>query len=290
MSAKSFVEAQGCRLAYMERGTGPPIVFIQGTGVHGGGWDPQVAGLNANYRCVTFDNRGMGQSGTAQGRLSVEGMALDTLAVMDACGLADAHLAGHSLGGLVAQQVALTARNRVRSLALLCSFARGADATRLTRDLLWLGIRSRIGTRRMRRHAFLKIVVPEAVYRANDPDEMSAALAPLFGHDLADFPAVVTKQMSAMARCDLTSRTEELKGVPVLVIGAGLDRIARPAMIRALAAAVPGARLVEFPDAGHALPIHRSEEVNAVLKEHFDLAEETFQRGETEMNSDNPVR
>ena len=213
----------------------------------------------------------MGLSQPLVGKLSVEQMAEDTLAVMNARGMSDAHLVGHSLGGLIAQQVALMARNRVRSLALLCSFTRGADATRLTRDLIMLGIRSRIGTRRMRRHAFLQIITPPALYQQGDRDRMAEELALLFGHDLADYPKVVMKQMAAMTRCDLTPRVRELAGLPVLVIGAGLDRIARPAMVRALAAAVPGAKLVEFPKASHSLPIYYQTEVNELLERHFKL-------------------
>ena len=102
------------------------MVFIQGTGVHGAGWDPQVRELCARYRCITFDNRGMGQSQPVGAKVSVPQMAADTLPIMDACGVESAHLAGHSLGGLIAQQVALLARERVRSLALLCTFSRGA--------------------------------------------------------------------------------------------------------------------------------------------------------------------
>ena len=269
-SSADFVENNGCRLAYKQAGSGQPVVFIQGTGVHGAGWLPQVRKLCDRYHCVTFDNRGMGRSHCPENKLSVEQMADDALAVMDACGIEAAHVVGHSLGGLVAQQLALAARQRVRSLALLNSFARGADATRLTRDLLWLGIRSRIGPIRMRRQAFLEIVMPDHALIGADRDGMAARLALLFGHDLGVHPPVVMKQMAAMRNCDLRSRLPELGGLPTLVFGAALDRIARPDMVSALAAGIPGARLVEFPDAGHALPIQFEAEVNSLLAGHFE--------------------
>jgi pimeloyl-ACP methyl ester carboxylesterase len=82
-------------------------------------------------------------------------MAHDVLALMDAQGWASAHLVGHSIGGLISLFVAHRALERARSLALLCSFASGATPTRLALPLISIGIRSRIGTRRMRRHAFL---------------------------------------------------------------------------------------------------------------------------------------
>jgi pimeloyl-ACP methyl ester carboxylesterase len=87
-------------------------------------------------------------------------MAQDTLTVMHAAAIESAHFIGHSLGGAVALQIALSAPHKVRSLALLCTSARGSDATRLTSRMIWLGLRSRIGTRRMRSSAFLEIVMP----------------------------------------------------------------------------------------------------------------------------------
>jgi pimeloyl-ACP methyl ester carboxylesterase len=65
-------------------------------------------------------------------------MAADTLEVMNAAGFDAAHIVGHSMGGVIAQQIALTAPKRGRSLALLCTSARGSDATRMSRKMIWL--------------------------------------------------------------------------------------------------------------------------------------------------------
>src|SRR6185503_13519228 len=113
-------------------------------GVAGSGWMPQVEGLAESCRCLTFDNRGMGESqavgsGTEQfgAPVTVEQMAEDTLALMDAAGIEQAHMVGHSLGGLAALHLALAARMRVKSVALLCTFADGRVATRLTWRMFW---------------------------------------------------------------------------------------------------------------------------------------------------------
>src|SRR4051812_2913287 len=128
----------------------------------------------------------MGKSQPIACPLTVEQMAADAIALMDAQNWASAHVVGHSLGGLIALQLALVARSRVRSLSLLCTFARGRDATALTPTMLWLGTRTRIGTRRMRRHAFLRLVMPPGALDGEDKDALAARLEPLFGHDLAD--------------------------------------------------------------------------------------------------------
>lgn len=267
------LEHRGCRLAYEVRGDGPPVLFIQGVGVHGAGWQPQVDALADRYRCLPFDNRGMAASQPLGAPLSVEQMAEDAVALMDAEGWPSAHLVGHSMGGPIALQVALAARDRVRSLALLCTFARGADATKLSLWMLWVGLRTRLGPRRLRRRAFLQIIMPPGEPPADERDALAERLAPLFGHDLADQPPVAMKQLAALRRYDATPRLAELAGLPTLVVSAARDRIAPPRSGRTLAADIPGATYVEIPDAAHGLPLHRPERVNTLLFEHLSRAE-----------------
>jgi pimeloyl-ACP methyl ester carboxylesterase len=264
------VKHLGCSLAYDVRGDGPPMVMIQGVGVAGSGWQPQVEALSNRYACLSFDNRGMGASQPLGCAITVEQMADDVRAIMDAEGWASAHVVGHSLGGLVALHLALACRSRVRSLSLLCTFADGRIPTRLTPRMIWLGMRSRLGPRRARRRAFLRFVMPpDALRNAADTDALAAELAPLFGHDLADQPPVTMKQFGAMKRYDATTRLKELAGLPTLVVSAAEDPIAPPAAGRGIAAGIPGARYVEIPDASHGVPIHQAGRVNALLIEHF---------------------
>src|SRR5689334_2447758 len=122
------LEHQGCRLAYDVRGDGPPVLFVQGAGVHGPGWAPQTDALAGRFRCLSFDNRGVGRSQPEPETLSVEQMADDARAILDAERWERVHVVGHSLGGLVSLCLALTHPERVRSLALLCTFADGRAA------------------------------------------------------------------------------------------------------------------------------------------------------------------
>jgi len=161
---------------------------------------------------------------------------------------------------------------RVASLALLCTFPRGRDGTRLTPQMVLTGLRTRLGTRAMRRRAFLDLVMPRSYLRQSDPATLAERLRPLFGHDLADQPPIVMRQLRAMGGYDATSRLAELESTRTLVLSATHDRIAPPQFGRRLAAAIPGARFVEIAEAGHGVPIQRSMEVNALLAEHFDGA------------------
>lgn len=87
------IEHRGCYLAYSVRGEGPPVLFIQGVGVHGNGWQPQVDELSARYCCLALDNRGMGRSQPIGETFSVAQMADDTRVLMDAQGWEAVHVA-----------------------------------------------------------------------------------------------------------------------------------------------------------------------------------------------------
>lgn len=267
------VHHKDCELSYWIRGTGAPVLFIQGVGVHGSGWTPQVEALAGRHQCVSFDNRGLGLSQPRGCGVTVEQMADDASAIMDAMGWRSAHVVGHSLGGLVALHLALSARARVRSLSLLCTFARGRDAAPLSWWVLWTGLRTRIGSRRQRRRAFLELVMPAHVLRTRDRDDLAVQLAPIFGHDLGVEPPITMTQLSAMRAYDATPRLGELAGLPVIVVSAAHDRIAAPTVGQALASRIPGARFVRLDAASHGAPIQCAAEVNALLAAHIGAAE-----------------
>lgn len=248
------------------------MVFIQGLGIHGGAWKPQIDALAPSYECLSFDNRGLGSSQPLGCPLTIEQMAEDTLALMDALGWRSAHIVGQSMGGVIAIQIALGARERVRSLTLLCSLARGRNVFPVSRAMLWRWLRTRVGTRHQRREALLELVMPESALAAADHVALAQELAPLFGHDLADHAPVSGRQLWALVRYDATARLGELAALPALVVSASHDRIAPPRAGRAMADAIPGARFVEIADASHAAAIQHAAQINALLAEHFALS------------------
>jgi aminoacrylate hydrolase len=260
-------------IGYEVSGGGPALLMIQGVGVAGSGWRPQADVLSSRYRTMTIDNRGLGRSSIGDQPLTIERMATDALAVADAEGAERFHLAGHSMGGLIAQHIAVTARPRIASLSLLCTFANGKDGARLPPAMLMRAIRTRIGTRSMRRQAMLALVVAPQRLATLDREGLASELASLFGHDLADQPPIVMKQLRSMSAYGATRGLDTLAGLPTLVVSGAHDLIARPALGRALADAIPDARYIEFADAAHALPIECASEVNALLLSHLDAAD-----------------
>jgi aminoacrylate hydrolase len=242
--------------------------LIQGVGATGGAWRPQVDALKGSFRTLIFDNRGIGRSRPVRGPVSVEAMAGDARALMDAAGWESAHVVGHSMGGVIAQQLALDCPRRVRSLSLLCTFPRGKDAARLTPWVLWMSLRTRIGTRRMRRRAFLEMLSPVETLRGLGDealDRMAAELAELIGRDLACHPPILMRQLRALSRHDTFRRLHELAGIPTWVLSAEKDPIAPPTLGCELANAIPGAVYEQFPGASHGVPIFQAGLINERL-------------------------
>jgi aminoacrylate hydrolase len=263
------LNTHGARVSYSRTGTGDAVLLIQGVGAVGNAWRPQVEALRQRYSVITFDNRGIGASTIIGGTLTIEGMADDALAILNAEGINRCHVVGHSMGGLIAAQLALMAPRRVKSLALLCTFPDGKSGSRLTRDTFFAGVRRRIGTRAMRRKAFLSLVLSKAGMDDAARPALEAMMTELFGRDLADQPPIIMRQLRAMLRYDSMWRLRCLASIRTVVVSGEQDRIAKPEYGRALAAAIPGAAYVEVAKAAHAVPIESPDIVNRLLAEHL---------------------
>ena len=265
-----LLSTRGARVRYCVAGRGDAVLLIQGVGAVGGVWRPQVEALSERYQVITFDNRGIGGSEITDGSLSIESMADDAAAILDAEGIARCHVVGHSMGGLIAAQLALTSPRRVRTLALLCTFPDGRSASRLTWDTVVAGLRTRIGTRAMRRKAFLSLVLSRSLTADDEARaEMAARMTALFERDLADQPRIILRQLRAMSRYDPRWRLRSLAAVTTMVVSGAEDRIARPHHGRALAEAIPGSIYLELKGAGHAVPIEEPALINRLLNAHM---------------------
>jgi len=112
------------RLYYEEKGQGEPLVLIMGFGAEGGNWAPQVKDFKRYFRCITFDNRGVGKSSKLRGRYTTRMMAADTIGLLDSLAVPAAHICGLSMGGAIAQQIAVHYPERVKKLILVSTWAR----------------------------------------------------------------------------------------------------------------------------------------------------------------------
>ncbi len=210
------LDTNGATIHFSVTGSGPPVLLVQGVGVEGRGFAPQIEAFSHAYTCVSIDNRGIGGSRlTDPGSVSVANMADDALAVADALGLDHFHLVGHSLGGVIAQRVALRAPRRIVSIVFQCTFAGGRDLNKPSMRLIWLGMRSQLGTSDMRRKAFAQLVSPPALVTGARLSETIAELETAFGRSLATPPAIASAQLTALRQHDERERLSELAAIPV---------------------------------------------------------------------------
>lgn len=242
MGDPSWVRRDGVRL-YVERaGSGPPLLFISGTG-----GDlrnrPNAFGLPlaSCVDLVTFDQRGMGQSDQPPGPYSMADYAEDAAAVLDAAGLEDASVMGVSFGGMVAQELALRHPERVRRLVLACTSAGGAGgASYPLHELVDLPVEERIATM----VAITDSRWPSASFLDPLRDQLVRALR-------------MAPPASPGARCQLEARRhhdtfDRLGAIacPTLVCGGRYDKVAPVENLQALTGAIRGARLELF-EGGH---------------------------------------
>ncbi|MEX2247731.1 MAG: alpha/beta fold hydrolase [Dehalococcoidia bacterium] len=115
----------GIEIFYREAGEGPPVLFIQGLGVDHRGWAGVVPHLAQRFRCISFDNRDVGRSSAVEAPYDVIDMMGDAVGVLDALEVERADIAGVSMGGVIAQELAIRHPERVRRLALVTTYTSG---------------------------------------------------------------------------------------------------------------------------------------------------------------------
>src|SRR6185503_20953113 len=130
------VQSGSAKIYWEEQGSGDPILLIMGLGASLEAWDRTAPVLASRYRVILFDNRGVGRSDVPPGPYSLEMMADDAAAVLDAAGVQAAHVYGASMGGMIAQEFALRHPTRVRKLILGCTACGGREAVRADQEVI----------------------------------------------------------------------------------------------------------------------------------------------------------
>jgi pimeloyl-ACP methyl ester carboxylesterase len=226
-------------------GSGLPLVLIQGLGYTADLWFRLLPGLSENRRTIRIDNRGVGRSSVPPTPWTIEEMAADTVNVMAAAGIERAHVFGVSMGGLIAQEVALRHPDRVAALVLGCTHPGGGDAVRMDPAAATM-LMDR--TPKSAREA-IEASVPFLYAETTSRDEIDGDLAARLRYALR--ATSYWGQLDAMRQHDGTlSRLPEIVA-PTLVIHGTADRLVQPANAELIASAVPGAQLEWLDGAGH---------------------------------------
>ena len=165
------VDAGGSELYYERAGSGEPLLLIQGMSATHRAWGRDfLAPLEESFECIVFDNRGMGLSGEARMPFSTADMAGDVAALLDALELERAHVLGISMGGMIAQELALAHPERIASLSLGATYCGGPEGTLMAEeDLKALGAAMASGDRERVLRAMWEINLSPALPRRRQP-------------------------------------------------------------------------------------------------------------------------
>lgn len=285
------VQANGITIEYDEQGSGEPLLLIMGLGGQLIDWPQGLVDLIADqgFRVIRFDNRDSGLSteftstppSTAQlakavilrralqAEYLISDFADDSVGVLDALGVERAHVVGVSMGGMIAQAVAIGHPDRVLSLTSIMSTTGSRRVGQPTARLIRKTARRPVPTREtaveLSIETFREVCGP--TFDADEFRRMAQASV-----DRSFRPAGTARQTAAIvASNDRTPGLRQLQ-VPTLVIHGMLDTLVRPSGGVATAKAVPGSRLLMFNDMAHDLPSTRWEEMAEAIRRNADRA------------------
>lgn len=266
------VAVNGIGIHYEERGSGPPVVMIGGLGADTYLWSKQVPAFSERFRVVVFDNRGSGESDKPDEPYSIPMLVDDTVCLMRALGLERAHVVGASLGGLIAQELAVTHPEMVDRLVLVCTTSNGP---RSTRPSPWSLIPMLFALRRTgnpaadTRRAFSIFAHPRWLHE--NPGEVEEYVAWRVAHPQPRF--AFKRQRGAIRGFHRENRLGAITA-PTLILHGDSDRIAPVANARVLGELIPNAEVVILEESGHACSFDQRTRFNETVLDFLTAAEE----------------
>lgn len=254
------------RLAYRVFGqTGPRVLFIMGFGMPGEVWTPQTDELQKDHQCCHYDHLGVGDSDRGPLFRTMPAMAEDALRILDDLRWDRAHVVGVSMGGMIAQELALRSQDRCQSLTLIATHGGAPIASWPTAKGMWLFLKGLFGGPKARSKSLPRLLYPEAFLQSIDPDVLREHMSARLGRPPA-FRTMVG-QLAAVWRYSTESRLRQVL-TPTLLVRPGKDILIRPSQTDRLAARLPNARVLRFDDAGHGVTFQKASEINAALRDH----------------------
>jgi pimeloyl-ACP methyl ester carboxylesterase len=249
----------GINIYYLIEGHGEPLVMITGFGIDQSTWKPQVSAFKKYYQVITFDNRGVGKSDKPKGPYSTRLMAEDTIQLMDFLKIEKAYILGSSMGGLIAQEIAINYPERVTKLILgstWCCQDNGANG--VTPNMLEAtNLPPRQGFNRLIDSVFNRLF-----YRF--------ILAPIIKFQVRRMKereiSGIEGQVACVKECDSLDRLPLIKA-PTLVLTGTKDRVIKHESSDTISQKIPDARLVKIKNGSHAISMERSKEFNREVLE-----------------------
>ncbi|MBD2338339.1 alpha/beta hydrolase [Calothrix sp. FACHB-156] len=253
------VHVNGIDLFYDIQGKGEPLLLISGFMCDHAYWSLLMPSLK-QYQVIRFDNRGFGRTSAPDSPYTIQQMATDAAALLETIGINKIHLAGHSMGGLIAQEIALAHPEKVKSLILLSSLAKGdgrfnsivSTWGELPRTLDW--------------KTYQQIILPwiftDEFYSIPGMIDMIIKMA--VNYQFPPTPQGIYHQSRAILGCDTTQRLKDIQ-CPTLILVGKQDILTPVKFSHQLAQGIPQAELVVLNSGGHGFLIESPEDVAAAM-------------------------
>ncbi len=254
---------QGVNLYYEVHGSGYPLVLIRGLSSNADHWYCQVPAFSSHYSVVVFDNRGIGRSDISDLPFTISTMADDTVGLMDVLGFPKAHILGISMGGMIAQEIALKYPQRVNGLILACTHCGGKQAVQPAPDIIndlsgSLFAATQEAVQKGLRCLFSERTIQQA------PDVVQR-----YGEVSKRFPPtaqVLIHQLKAIQGHDTWKDLVDIRN-PTLVLVGNEDVLIPPENSKIIAERIPHARLRVIEGGGHQFLIEQPDDFNNAVLE-----------------------
>jgi pimeloyl-ACP methyl ester carboxylesterase len=260
----AYAAVDGAKLYWEDGGEGEPLLLIQGLGFSCALWYRILPALEARYRVIRYDARGIGRSDVPEEQWDIATMAADAMAILDAAGEQTAHVFGISLGGIVAQEVAITHGDRVRSLTLCSTHPAGTEAVWPDETVMDM-LRNRTT---LPREEAIRASIPVGYAETTNRDwiEQDVQLRLEIPTHEAGY---MGQLMAGLGYPGTVPRLPEAT-VPALVIHGDLDQMVPVANATILADALPDARKFIVDGAGHVIFTDAPDAVTGAVLEFLD--------------------
>ena len=254
-----YYEVHGPTL--LPAGQADPLLLIMGLGANATSWEMQVPDFSREYRVIAFDNRGAGRTVKPQSPYTIPQMAQDAIGLLDHLEIGAAHVFGMSMGGMIAQELALRHPQRVRALVLGGTMAGGPNAVMAGRQLMQQWASTALLPQEQAIEKGLQFLYSEEFIANNKERLMKRALE--LGHLQAPLDAL-QRQVMAVVQFNAYDRLADIKA-PTLIITGKDDKIVPSENSRILAERIPGAELVELEVVGHGFLGELPAEANSIV-------------------------
>ena len=255
----------GHELHHLQRGSGEPLLLIMGmSGTHLSWGEPFLEALAHDFEVTVFDNRGVGKSSRAEAGYSIADLAGDTAGLIEALGHESMHVVGISMGGMIAQELAIRHPRRLRTLTLGCTYS-GGEGSALTAPEVFQRLAGgwQSGDRELALRTGWEVNVSGA-FAGNDDAYAAFKKAAL---DLPVPVPVIMGQLQAIGGHDTASRLGEISA-PTLVVHGTDDEMLPVSNGRMIAERIPGARLEILDGIGHLFFVEAPERSADLVREH----------------------